>query len=94
MRDAARDARLKCGAVTRWSMAFALFQLSTTWRLPWISRHRPGLARVSQAKTVRTALATAVHGITIAVWVNTLPWLQCGDRWYEVGVDDPGRRRY
>ncbi|WP_078958111.1 replication-relaxation family protein [Streptomyces glaucescens] len=39
------------------------------------------------------ALADDVHGITIAVWVNTLPRLQRGEPWYEIGVDDPSRRR-
>ncbi|WTU53615.1 replication-relaxation family protein [Streptomyces sp. NBC_00057] len=41
----------------------------------------------------RQALAADVHGITIAVWVNTLPRLQRGEPWYEIGVDDPDRRR-
>lgn len=39
------------------------------------------------------ALAADVRGITIAVWVNTLPRLQRGEPWYEIGVDDPHRRR-
>ncbi|MFF2779906.1 replication-relaxation family protein [Streptomyces sp. NPDC058052] len=39
------------------------------------------------------ALTAAVEGITIAVWVNTLPRLQRGEPWYEIGVDDPHRRR-
>ncbi|MFB7501760.1 replication-relaxation family protein [Streptomyces sp. NPDC056161] len=39
------------------------------------------------------ALAHDVKGITAAVWVNTLPRLQRGEPWYEVGVDDPDRRR-
>lgn len=34
-----------------------------------------------------------MHGITIAVWVNTLPRLQRGEPWCEIGVDDPDRRR-
>ncbi|MCX5195781.1 hypothetical protein OOK31_18090 [Streptomyces sp. NBC_00249] len=41
----------------------------------------------------RQALTDAVQGITIAVWVNTLPRLQRGEPWYEIGVDDPDRRR-
>ncbi|MEW2290489.1 replication-relaxation family protein [Streptomyces sp. NPDC047841] len=39
------------------------------------------------------ALADDVKGIAIAVWVNTLPRLQRGEPWYEIGVDDPDRRR-
>ncbi|MFC4506164.1 replication-relaxation family protein [Streptomyces vulcanius] len=39
------------------------------------------------------ALADDVKGIAVAVWVNTLPRLQRGEPWYEIGVDDPGRRR-
>ncbi|PZH14828.1 hypothetical protein C1I97_09790, partial [Streptomyces sp. NTH33] len=39
------------------------------------------------------ALTAAVHGITIAVRVNTLPRLQRGEPWDEIGVDDPYRRR-
>ncbi|WP_226962331.1 replication-relaxation family protein [Streptomyces sp. C8S0] len=39
------------------------------------------------------ALADDVKGITVAVWVNTLPRLQRGEPWYEIGVDDPDRRR-
>jgi hypothetical protein len=34
-----------------------------------------------------------VKGIAIAVWANTLPRLQHGEPWYEIGVDDPDRRR-
>jgi hypothetical protein len=34
-----------------------------------------------------------VKGITIAVWVNTLLRLRRGEPWYEIGVDDPDRRR-
>ncbi|MFD5098314.1 replication-relaxation family protein [Streptomyces albidochromogenes] len=41
----------------------------------------------------RQALTADVKGITIAVWVNTLPRLQRGEPWYEIGVDDPDRRR-
>ncbi|MEV7239479.1 replication-relaxation family protein [Streptomyces sp. NPDC051020] len=39
------------------------------------------------------ALTADVQGITIAVWVNTLPRLKRGEPWYEIGVDDPDRRR-
>ncbi|MEV8605975.1 replication-relaxation family protein [Streptomyces griseoviridis] len=39
------------------------------------------------------ALTADVRGIAVAVWVNTLPRLQRGERWYEIGVDDPSRRR-
>ncbi|MEW2516399.1 replication-relaxation family protein [Streptomyces sp. NPDC046870] len=39
------------------------------------------------------ALADDVKGIAVAVWVNTLPRLQRGEPWYEIGVDDPDRRR-
>ncbi len=39
------------------------------------------------------ALTAAVQGITIAVWANTLPRLQRGEPWYEIGVDDLHRRR-
>ncbi|MEU8653671.1 replication-relaxation family protein [Streptomyces sp. NPDC048737] len=39
------------------------------------------------------ALADDVKGIAVGVWVNTLPWLQRGEPWYEIGVDDPYRRR-
>lgn len=39
------------------------------------------------------ALAADVKGIAVAVWVNTLPRLQRGEPWYEIGVDDPDRRR-
>ncbi|WP_257003880.1 replication-relaxation family protein [Streptomyces sp. SA15] len=41
----------------------------------------------------RQALTADVKGITIAVWVNTLPRLKRGELWYEIGVDDPDRRR-
>ncbi|MFI8308461.1 replication-relaxation family protein [Streptomyces sp. NPDC085927] len=41
----------------------------------------------------RQALTADVHGIAIAVWVNTLPRLKRGEPWYEIGVDDPDRRR-
>ncbi|MFD3761455.1 replication-relaxation family protein [Streptomyces sp. NPDC058622] len=41
----------------------------------------------------RQALTAAVKGITIAVWANTLPSLQRGEPWYEIGVDDPHERR-
>ncbi|WP_246144701.1 hypothetical protein [Actinacidiphila oryziradicis] len=41
----------------------------------------------------RQALAKAVRGITVAVLVTTLPRLQRGEPWYEIGVDDPHRRR-
>ncbi|MEU7606550.1 hypothetical protein [Streptomyces sp. NPDC041003] len=41
----------------------------------------------------RQALTADVQGMTIAVWVNTLPRLQRGEPWYEIGVDDPDRRR-
>jgi hypothetical protein len=41
----------------------------------------------------RQALTADVQGIAIAVWVNTLPRLQRGEPWYEIGVDDPDRRR-
>ncbi|MER6113801.1 hypothetical protein [Streptomyces hirsutus] len=42
------------------------------------------------------ALAADVKGIAVAVWVNTLPRLQWGESWFEIGVDDPDRprRRY
>ncbi|MFD5474450.1 replication-relaxation family protein [Streptomyces sp. NPDC127105] len=39
------------------------------------------------------ALATDVQGITVAVWVNTLPRLKRGEPWYEIGVEDLDRRR-
>ncbi|BAC75366.1 hypothetical protein AQJ43_36310 [Streptomyces avermitilis] len=39
------------------------------------------------------ALAADVKGIAVAVWVNTLPRLQRGEPWYEIGVDAPDRRR-
>ncbi|MFG2408087.1 replication-relaxation family protein [Streptomyces brevispora] len=39
------------------------------------------------------ALTAAVKGITVQVWVNTLPRLKRGEPWYEIGVDDPDRRR-
>lgn len=41
----------------------------------------------------RQALTADVHGIAIAVWVNTLPRLKRGEPWYEIGIDDPDRRR-
>lgn len=41
----------------------------------------------------RQALTADARGITIAMWVNTLPRLQRGEPWYEIGVDDPYRRR-
>ncbi|MGW0561648.1 hypothetical protein ACWDZ4_13770 [Streptomyces sp. NPDC003016] len=41
----------------------------------------------------RQALTAAVHGITSAVWVNTLPRLKRGEPWYEIGVGVPDRRR-
>ncbi|MCX4657661.1 replication-relaxation family protein [Streptomyces uncialis] len=39
------------------------------------------------------ALAADVRGITIEVWVNTLPRLKRREPWYEIGTDDPDRRR-
>ncbi|MGW0778024.1 replication-relaxation family protein [Streptomyces sp. NPDC002835] len=39
------------------------------------------------------ALTADVKGIAVAVWVNTLPRLQRGEPWYEIGIDDPDRRR-
>ncbi|WP_269859642.1 hypothetical protein [Streptomyces sp. RPT161] len=39
------------------------------------------------------ALAKAVQGITISVLATTLPRLQRVEPWYEIGVDDPYRRR-
>lgn len=50
---------------------------------PFWQRHRNRLQ----------ALTGAVQGITIAVWANTLPRLQRDGPWYEIGVDDPHRRR-
>ncbi|MEW1552326.1 replication-relaxation family protein [Streptomyces tsukubensis] len=41
----------------------------------------------------RQALTADVRGITITVWVNTLPRLKRGEPWYEIGTDDPHRRR-
>nr|WSZ11957.1 IS3 family transposase [Streptomyces canus] len=41
----------------------------------------------------RQALTADVKGIAIAVWANTLPRLQRGEPWYEIGVDAPNRRR-
>ncbi|MFI5867273.1 replication-relaxation family protein [Streptomyces sp. NPDC051546] len=41
----------------------------------------------------RRALAADVKGIAVAVWVNTMPRLRRGEPWYEIGVDDPDRRR-
>ncbi|MFC5174924.1 replication-relaxation family protein [Streptomyces mutomycini] len=41
----------------------------------------------------RQALTADVKGITVDVWVNTLPRLKRGEPWYEIGVDDPDRRR-
>ncbi|MFJ3176381.1 hypothetical protein ACIPJK_37225 [Streptomyces roseus] len=34
-----------------------------------------------------------MQGTIIAVWVNTVPRLQRGEPWYEIGVDDPHRCR-
>ncbi|MFE3902047.1 hypothetical protein ACFXPY_17360 [Streptomyces sp. NPDC059153] len=39
------------------------------------------------------ALTADVQGIAVAVWANTLLRLQRGEPWYEIGVDDPDRRR-
>ncbi|MGW7412776.1 replication-relaxation family protein [Streptomyces sp. NPDC054863] len=39
------------------------------------------------------ALAAAVHGIAIGVLATTLPRLQRGEPWTEIGVDDADRRR-
>ncbi|MFE3695512.1 replication-relaxation family protein, partial [Streptomyces sp. NPDC059129] len=39
------------------------------------------------------ALTADVEGIAVAVWVNTLPRLQRGEPWFEIGTDDPYRRR-
>ncbi|WP_241846023.1 hypothetical protein [Streptomyces sp. MJM1172] len=39
------------------------------------------------------ALTVAVQGVTVAVWANTPPSLQRGEPWYEIGFDDPHRRR-
>ncbi|MGP3635336.1 replication-relaxation family protein [Streptomyces sp. 24-1644] len=41
----------------------------------------------------RQALTADVKGIAVDVWVNTLPRLKRGEPWYEIGVDDPDRRR-
>lgn len=41
----------------------------------------------------RQALTADVEGIAVAVWVNTMPRLKRGDPSYEIGVDDPDRRR-
>ncbi|MEH0541592.1 hypothetical protein QA802_00400 [Streptomyces sp. B21-105] len=38
-------------------------------------------------------LTDDVKGIAVAMWVNTLPRLQRGEPWYEIGVDAPDRRR-
>ncbi|MCX5345965.1 hypothetical protein [Streptomyces atratus] len=38
-------------------------------------------------------LATAVRGVAVAVLGTTLPRLQRGEPWHEIGVDDPHRRR-
>ncbi|MFD7163661.1 hypothetical protein [Streptomyces violascens] len=38
-------------------------------------------------------LAAEVKGVAVAVWVNTLSRLRCGEPWYEIGVDARGRRR-
>jgi hypothetical protein len=42
------------------------------------------------------ALADDAKGIAVAVWANTLPRLQRGEPWYEIGIDAPDRprRRY
>ncbi|MFD7169926.1 hypothetical protein [Streptomyces violascens] len=37
-------------------------------------------------------LAADVKGVAVAVWVNALSRLQCGEPWYEIGVDARGRR--
>lgn len=39
----------------------------------------------------RQALTAAVHGITIAVWVNILPRLQRGEPWYDTHADGGAR---
>ncbi|MEV6731342.1 replication-relaxation family protein [Streptomyces sp. NPDC051364] len=39
------------------------------------------------------ALAKDVHGITVAVLATTLPALQRGESWYEIGMDSPDKRR-
>jgi hypothetical protein len=40
------------------------------------------------------ALAADVKGIAVALWANTLPRLQQGERWYEIGpTPRTGRRR-
>lgn len=39
------------------------------------------------------AIAKDVDGITIAVLAMTLPALQRGEFWYEIGVDRPDKRR-
>ncbi|MGW7052966.1 hypothetical protein [Streptomyces sp. NPDC054887] len=60
--------------------------------LPAAAR-RPGSKAEHLLDNRRQALTAAVQGITIAVRVNTLPRLQRGQPWYEIGVDDPNRRR-
>lgn len=40
----------------------------------------------------RRALTADARGMTVAVWVNTLPRLKRGEPWYEIGVDHPGGR--
>ncbi|MEU9181867.1 hypothetical protein AB0C90_34545 [Streptomyces sp. NPDC048550] len=80
--------------------------MDTSWEYPFWQRHRytrsttfPRLHVVLAGKAEHLldnrlkALTATVRGITIAVWVNTLPRLQRGEPWYEVGVDDPNRRR-
>ncbi|MFB7374192.1 hypothetical protein ACFC0D_30590 [Streptomyces sp. NPDC056222] len=60
---------------------------------------RPSRGCMSSWRAWRSICSTTAarrsppQGITIAVWVNTLPRLQRGEPWYEIGVDDRGRRR-
>jgi hypothetical protein len=53
----------------------------------------PGGAVGERAHNRLQALTADVQGIAIAVWVNTLPRLKRDEPWYEIGVDDPDRRR-
>ncbi|MFF8431703.1 hypothetical protein ACF07Y_42560 [Streptomyces sp. NPDC016566] len=53
-----------------------------------------GLARGgAPARHRLQALAADVKGTAGAVWANTLSRLQRVEPWYEIGVDDPDRRR-
>ncbi|WP_225652071.1 replication-relaxation family protein [Streptomyces pseudogriseolus] len=54
---------------------------------------RPGEQGGAPARQPPPGARRRREGDRVAVWVNTLPRLQRGEPWYEIGVDDPDRHR-